>query len=150
MHGEIELLALQILNDVLHLQRGLDQQAAEADGIGLVLLGGFDDDVGGLLDPQVDYLVSVVGKNDIHQVLADIVDIALDRGQNDGALLRACLLLHLGLEIGDRLLHHPGGVEHRGKLHLARAEQIADGLHAVEQDVVDQVERRILGQRFFQ
>ena len=78
------------------------------------------------------------------------MDIALHRGQHDGGLLRAGLLLHLGLEIGDRLLHHSGGIEHRRQLHLARAKQIAHRAHAVEQHGVDQVERRILGQSFFQ
>ena len=78
------------------------------------------------------------------------MDVALHRGQHDRALLRARLLLHLGLEIGDRLLHHSGGVEHRRQLHLARAKQLAYRPHAVEQDVVDQIEWRILRERLFQ
>ena len=64
--------------------------------------------------------------------------------------LRARLLLHLGLEIGDRLLHHAGRIEHRRQLHLARAEQVAHRPHAVEQNGVDQFQRRVLVQRLFQ
>ena len=42
-HRKLKPLALQILDDVLHLERRLHQQAAQADGIGLVLLRGLDD-----------------------------------------------------------------------------------------------------------
>src|SRR5271157_4109251 len=75
------------------------------------------------------------------------VDFALYRGQHDGSLLAALFLLHLGLEVGHRGLHHTGRVEYRGQLHLARAKQLAHGLHAVEQDVVNDVERRVIDQR---
>ena len=147
---ELQLLAFEVLDDVLHLERGLHQQAAQADGVRLVFHGGFDDHVAGLLDAQVDDLVAVVRENDVDQVLADVVDVALYGGEHDGGFLRAGLLLHLGFEVGDGLLHHAGGIEHRRQLHLARAKQVAHGAHAVEQDVVDQVERRVLGERFFQ
>ena len=66
------------------------------------------------------------------------------------AFWRAVLLLHLRLKIGDGGLHHAGRIEHRRQLHLARAEQVADRSHAVEQHVVDQVERRVVDQRLFQ
>ena len=36
-HREIQLLVMQVLDDVLHLQRRLHQQAAQADGVGLLL-----------------------------------------------------------------------------------------------------------------
>ena len=112
--------------------------------------GGVDDGVARLLDAEIDDLVAVVGEDDVDEVLADVVDVALDRGEHDRALLlRAGLLLHLRLEIGDGGLHDSGGIEHGRQLHLARAEQVADGLHAVEQDGVDQVERRVLLKRFF-
>ena len=47
------------------------------------------------------------------------------------------------LEIGHGLLHRLGRLQHEGQLHLAGAEQLAHGLHAVEQDVVDDLERRV-------
>ena len=57
-------------------------------------------------------------------------------------------LLHVRLEVGDRRLHGLGRLEHEGQLHLAGAEQLADHLHAGQQDVVDDVERRrAVGQR---
>ena len=103
-----------------------------------------------LLDAEVHHAIAVVGEDDVHQVLADVVDVALHRREHDGSLLAALFLLHLRLEIGDGCLHHAGRIEHRRQLHLARAEQIADRPHAVEQDVVDQIERRVIDQRLFQ
>ncbi len=149
-HRELQLLMMQVLHHVLHLQRRLHQQAAEPDGVGLLLDGRFDDRVRRLLDAEIHHAIAVVGEDDVDQVLADVVDVALHRREHDGRLLAALLLLHLRLEIGDRGLHHAGRVEHRRQLHLARAKQVADRPHAVEQDVVDQVERRIVDQRLFQ
>ncbi len=103
-----------------------------------------------LLDAEVHYLIAVVAENDVHQVLADVVHVALDGGENHGSLLRALNLLHLGLQVGDCGLHHRGRVEHRGKLHLAGAKQVADGAHAVQQHVIDQLQRRVTSQRRFQ
>jgi hypothetical protein len=44
-------------------------------------------------------------------------------------------------------LHRLGGLEDERELHLAGAEQLADDLHAVEEDVVDDVEGRVGLQR---
>ena len=46
-------------------------------------------------------------------------------------------LLHVRLEVGDRGLHRLGRLQHERQLHLAGAEQLADDLHARQQDVVD-------------
>ncbi len=45
--------------------------------------------------------------------------------------------------MGDRHLHDLGRLQHEGQLHAAAREELADGLHAVEQMVVDDVERRV-------
>ena len=55
--------------------------------------------------------------------------------------------LHVRLEVGDRGLHGLGRLQHERQLHLARAEQLADHLHAGEQMDVDDVERRVFGER---
>ena len=89
--------------------------------MGVVLLGGSDDRVGRLLDPQVDHLVAIVGQDDVHQVLADIVDVAFHRGQHKSPLLRTFFLFHFGFKIGNCLLHHASRIQHGRQLHLARA-----------------------------
>ena len=91
-----------------------------------VLLGGLQDRGDRLLDAEVDDLVAVVGQDDVDEVLADVVDVALDRGQHDGALALVVDLLHVRLEVGHRGLHHLGRLQHERQLHLAGAEQLAD------------------------
>ena len=41
------------------------------------------------LDAEVVHLVAVVGEDDVDEVLADVVDVALDGGQHDAALAAA-------------------------------------------------------------
>ena len=41
-----------------------------------------------LLDAQVEHLVAVVRENNVDEILADVVNVALDGGQNNLALLR--------------------------------------------------------------
>ncbi len=102
------------------------------------------------LDAEIDHAVAVVGQDDIDQVLADIVHVALHRGEHDGAFLLALDALHERFEIRDRRLHRLGALQHERQLHLAGAEQVADHLHAVEQHVVDDVERGERLQRLVQ
>ena len=61
----------------------LTSKSGKADGIGLVLAERLDQLIGGHLDPEVDHVVAVVAEDDLDQILADVVDVALDRGQHD-------------------------------------------------------------------
>jgi hypothetical protein len=45
----------------------------------LNFVGGFQDMFQRLLDAEVDHLVAVVGQDDVDEVLADVVDVALHR-----------------------------------------------------------------------
>ena len=58
---------------------------------------------------------------------------------------RALLLLDEGHEMGDRLLHHAGALDHLRQEHLAGAEEVADHVHAVHQRPLDHVERAVGG-----
>ena len=91
-------------------------------------------------------LVIVALEHDADDVLADVVNIALDGGEQDPAGRLALrepqlllLFLHERHEIGDRLLHHPRRLDHLRQKHLARAEQIADDVHASHQRALDDV-----------
>src|ERR687884_141089 len=109
----------------------------------LVLGGGFEDLADRLLDAEIDDAVAVIGQDDVDKVLADIVYIAAHRGENDYPLLLPLDALHEGFQIAYGRFHRLGRLQHERQLHLAGAEQIADRLHAVEQNVVDDVERLI-------
>src|SRR5215510_237987 len=82
-YRKLQLLRLQVLDHVLHLQRGLHQQAAQPNCVGIVLFGGGNDRVRRLLDPQVHDPVAVVGENDVNQIFADVVDVALHGSKDD-------------------------------------------------------------------
>src|SRR5699024_12729064 len=59
---------------VLHDAGRLDQQSRHADLVGLVVAGRGNDVRDRLLDADVDHVVAVVGQDDVHEVLADVVD----------------------------------------------------------------------------
>ncbi len=100
-----------------------------------------------LLDAEVEDGVAVVGQDDVDEVLADVVNIALDGGQDDLALALALDFFHERFEVGDGGLHRLGALQHERQLHLPAAEQIADDFHPFEQNVVDDLQRRIFLQR---
>ena len=136
---------VHLLEVLLHDDRRLHEQPGHADDVGPVLVGGVEDRGDRLLDADVDDVVAVVGQDDVDEVLADVVDVALDRGEHDGALAVLVGLLHVRLEVRDGGLHHLGRLQHERQLHLALAEELADDLHALEQVVVDDVEGRPAG-----
>ncbi len=138
---------VHLLQVVLHDHGGLHQQPGHADGVDLVLLGGLQDGVDRLLDADVDHVVAVVGHDDVDQVLADVVHVALDRGQQQLALAAGVVLLHVRFQVGHRRLHHLGGLEHERQLHLPGAEQLTHDLHAGQQVLVDDPQRRFLAHR---
>ncbi len=97
----LEALARHLLGHRHHLvERGRDQ-AREADHVGLVVVGGLEDFLERHHDAEIDDLEIVALEHDADDVLADVVDVALDRGHDDLALgLRGLgmTILPLGFE----------------------------------------------------
>ena len=90
---------LHLLGHEHHLvQRGRDQ-AGKADDVDFLLLRFVQDAVGGDHDAEVDHLVVVAAQDDADDVLADVVDVALDGGHQDTAG-RCAGLAGLGLHEG--------------------------------------------------
>ena len=124
------------------IKRALHQEAAHPEGVGLVFLEGAQHLVDADLDAEVEDLVAVVGEDDVDQVLADVVHVTLDGGEHDASASALVALFHVGLQVGDRRLHRLGALEDEGELHLAGREEVTDLAHAVEEELVDDVERR--------
>ena len=99
-----------------------------------MLLLRLNDRLAALLDPEVDHLVAVVGENDIHQILADVVDIAFDGGDQELALAQAFALvfLHIGLQMRHSRFHRFGALQDKWQLHLTTAEQLTHHFHAIQ------------------
>ncbi len=133
---------VEVLEVLPHDQRALDQQAAHADGVGADLGGLVDELRDRHLDPEVGHLVAVVGQDDVDQVLADVVDVALDGADHDPALAAGAAAFQVRFEVGHGPLHRLGRLQHERQLHLPGAEQLADHLHALEEHVVDDRQAR--------
>ena len=110
---------------------------------------GFDDGFHRLFDAEVDHLVAVVGEDDVHQVFADVMHVTLHGGDQEFGLGVALPLhlVHQRLQLGDGRLHGFGALQHEGQLHLPGAEQLADHLHAIEQEGVDDLQGFVALQR---
>ncbi len=138
---ELEPLLVQLLDRQRHLLGGRDEQRGEADRGRVVLLGGVEDRADRDLLAEVDDRVAVVGEDRVDERLADVVDVAEDGREHDGALRVALELVEVLLELGDRALHDLGALEHEGEDQLAGAELVADLLHGRQQHVVERRDR---------
>ena len=87
-----------------------------------MLLLGFDDGITALFDAQVDHLIAIVGEDDVHQVLANVMNVSLHGGNQELALAGtlAVDLLEVRFQLGDCRLHGFRALQHKGKLHLPR------------------------------
>ncbi len=79
----LEFSALHLACDMNHLVEGGGDEAAEADNVHLMLAGCSEDLVAWHHDAEIDHLVAIAGKDNTDDVLADVVDITLDRRHQD-------------------------------------------------------------------
>ncbi len=140
--GNIDAGRLEHFHVFRHDGRGLHQQAAHPEHVGLVFLHGLNHLLDRHLGADVDDLESVVAEDDVHQVFADVVDIARDGGDDHcAAACRGIVLLHVRLDHVHGLLHHLGRFQHKRKLQDALVEQPPDFLHRGNQERVQDVFR---------
>ena len=140
--GEAE--ALHLAGHPHHLVERRRDQPGESDDVGVVFLGGIEDRLRRHHHPEVDHVVVRAAEHHAHDVLADVVDVALHRGEQHGAGLRRCTVFAFGFdvrrEVGNGLLHDAGRLDHLREEHLAGTEQVADGVHAAHQRAFDHVD----------
>ena len=141
---------LEVLGGDDHLLRGFHQQSRQPHHVGPVRACRLDQGFGRDLDAQIDHAVAVVGQNDLDQILADVVHVALDRGQDDGALVHSVHFLHERFQVLDRGLHGLGALQDLGDDEFVVVEQPADLVHAGHEWAVDDVQRGPLRQRGIQ
>ena len=156
---DLEADALHLLCDGDHLVQRRRDEARAAKDVRLVVDARLHD-VGAVAhDANVDDRVVVAAEHDADDVLANVVDVALDGRHHDDALtlllllrqalrlarrrLRRLLLLHEGQQVRDRLLHHARRLDHLRQEHLARAEEVADDVHARHKRALDDLQVRL-------
>mmetsp|Transcript_55188 Transcript_55188/g.146427 ORF Transcript_55188/g.146427 Transcript_55188/m.146427 type:complete len:1471 (+) Transcript_55188:155-4567(+) len=148
--------ALHLLGDRDHLVERRRDEARAAEDVGLVVDARREDVARIAHDARVDDRVVVAAKHDADDVLADVVHVALDGRHDDDALallhersqpLRLTLrgdpeflLLHERQQVRDGLLHHARRLDHLRQEHLARAEEVANDVHARHQRPLDHLQ----------
>ena len=165
-----ETTPLHFLRDMHHLIERWRDEPGKPDHIRAEFDGLIEDLVACDHHAHVGDLEAVAGKHHSDNVLADVMDVALDGGDQEtpggvaalgdfqclvkghARVLRLdrldvsrevfrLLRFHVGEEPCHRLLHHPGGFHHLRQEHFPRAEQIADHAHAIHQRPLDDLER---------
>ena len=131
--------ALKFLGDSDHFVERRRDQAGQADEVGLEALGLGYDTLRARHHTEVGHGVVIAREDHANDVLADVVDIALDGCDEERALRGAADFLggHEGFKVGDGRLHHAGGADDLGEEHLSFAEELADDAHAVHQRSFD-------------
>ena len=148
--GDVEALPLHLAGDGDHFVQGRSDQAAESDDVGVVFAGGVEYVLEGGHDAEVHYLVVVASEHDADYVLADVVNVALDCGDDDLAVGAGDVgVLSLGLDVGDEFgngfLHDAGALDDLGQEHAAGSEEVAHDVHAVHERALDDVEGAVGG-----
>ena len=139
--------AAQLCGNIDHLfERGCDE-ATQPHEIDLLAQRSLHNAVGRNHDAEVDDVVVVAGQHDRHDVLSDVVNIALHGGHQDALSplhqrrIGETLRLHVGDEPGHRPLHGACALHHLRQEHLARAEEVSDHRHAGHQRPLDDRDR---------
>ena len=83
---DLQPLTLHLDGEVDHLVQGRRDQARQPDDVGVVLLGRVQDLLGRHHHAEVDHFVVVALQDDSDDVLADVVDVALDGRHDDRAV----------------------------------------------------------------
>ncbi len=130
---------------LLHLVERRGDEPADADDVGADRFGLGEDGLAGDHDPEVGDLKTVASQHDAENILSDVMDVALDGGEQDARLAGAVLGgAHVGLQDLDGVAHHLGGLDDLREEHLAGGEAFAHAGHAVHQRPLDDFHRTAL------
>ncbi len=132
---------MQFVDDQRHLLAGAHQQRAKPDGVSFFLDRFGDDRFSRHLLAQVDHAVTVVGKDRLDQVLADIVHITVHGRQHELALAYPFLSFQEVLQVRYRFFHHFCRLQYKRKDQLSTAESVADFFHRGQQHLVEDAYR---------
>ncbi len=139
--GSVHTRIAQIARGRDHFVGALHQQSGKSDQIRVVLLGGGHEPIRRHLDAQVHHAKAVVAQDDFHQVLADVVDVPLDGGQQQNPTRGDIPLGHLGLQVRHGGLHRLGALQHFRHDEFVAIEQPAHLGHSLHEGAIDQIQR---------
>ena len=136
--------ALHFVDDERHLLGSGNKQGRQTNCGGIGFHGFSDDRFSRDLLAEVNDGIAVVRKNRLDEILANIMHIAVDGGDDDGSLGDAFHFLKIILEVRNGLLHRFSGLQHEGQDQFTRAELVTDFFHGGEQDVVQSMNSRFM------
>ena len=144
------VVLLHLSGHVLHLFQAGRDQARQADDVGALDLGARQNFVAGHHHAHVDDFKVVALQDHRDDVLADVMHVTLDGGDDDlalgldvgtGRFEQQLFRLDVGQQMRYGLLHDAGAFDHLRQEHLALAEQVADHVHAVHQRAFNHMQR---------
>ena len=109
-----------------HLLRAFHEQAGKTDGVGRMFVASANQFLGRNFDSEIHDLVAVVRENDLDKILADVVDVALNRGENNASARGRSRFLHEVLEMTHGFLHGFGGLQNFSDDQLVVVEETPD------------------------
>jgi hypothetical protein len=158
LHPVAQPRLLERVDGALHRGHGRGHQRGDAHDLGRVLLDRGHELLGSHVPAQVDHLEAGAFEHHRHQVLADVVQVALGGADHHHpqVLTGAARLGDERLEQIEPRVHRPRREQHLGDVVLVAPELLADHVHAGNQPAEDQVLRvhregqpfmRLLGDR---
>ncbi len=108
-----------------HFFQAGGDEPGQADDVDIVFFGGIEDFLCRDHDAEVNHFEVVALQHHADDVLADVVDVALDGGHEDLALGLAVLVFFrfdVGQQVGDGFFHDARAFYHLGQEHFAFAE----------------------------
>ena len=134
---------MQGFNRGLHVGHGGRHQGGQAHELGPGLAHSLDHALGVNVAAQVEHVIAVIFQNNADDVLADIMYIALDRGNDDLAfaalgLTRGCNLGFNGFKSG---LGSGGSLQKLRQEHGPLLKAVAHGVQRGNQRSIDHIQR---------
>ena len=133
LHGVTDTGSLGSLYHVSHHAHGGGQQSGAADDLAALFLSGLDEGFGGDVGAQVNHFQTLAFHHHLHQVLADVVQVALDGADADLAGGLYAVLSQQGLEQVGTHIHGTGSHQNFGNENFIVLELLADDAHTGQQ-----------------
>ena len=93
------------------------------------------------LDAAVKHAVAVVGQDDVHEVFANVMDVALDGSEQNTAARTRLIRFHVRLKVRDCCLHDLCRFQHFRDDQLIRRKEPPHLIHASHEWAIDNLKR---------
>ena len=103
----------------------------------MMFFGSLNNFVDCFFDTNIDYVVAVIGHNNVDKVFANVVNITTDCGKHHGALASFCGFFHVGFKQCHCGFHNLRRLKNKRQLHLSTGKAGTHDLHTRQQMIID-------------